>query len=204
MNYALYDEGPSLEDCDLIATSGTPPLIIRGYQLAVQRMAELDKDLIAALKARGFKYDLGEDGTGHQMKYRRRGGGYYLDAGCSGLIIKDEIGLLQFDDIAEFVAEGAKLKDERIVPADLLVLATGYYTQQELVRRLMGDAIADKVGPIWGIGEDGELANMWKPTAQEGLWFMAGSLAQCRIYSKYLALQIKAREEGMIPRGGAA
>lgn len=201
MNYALYDEGPSLEDCDLIATSGTYPLIIRGYQLAVQRMAELDKDLIAGLKARGFKYDLGEDGTGHQMKYRRRGGGYYLDAGCSGLIIKGEIGLLQFDDIAEFVAEGAKLKDERIVPADLLVLATGYYTQQELVRRLMGDAIADKVGPIWGIGEDGELANMWKPTAQEGLWFMAGSLAQCRIYSKYLALQIKAREEGMIPRG---
>jgi putative flavoprotein involved in K+ transport len=201
MNYALYDEGPSLEDCDLIATSGTPPLIIRGYQMAVQRMAEMDKDLIAGLKARGFKYDLGEDGTGHQMKYRRRGGGYYLDAGCSGLIINGDIGLLQFDDIAEFVAEGAKLKDGRIIPADLLVLATGYYTQQELVRRLMGDAIADKVGPIWGVGEDGELANMWKPTAQEGLWFMAGSLAQCRIYSKYLALQIKAREEGMIPRG---
>jgi putative flavoprotein involved in K+ transport len=201
MNYALYDEGPSLEDCDLIATSGTYPLIIQGYQLAVQRMAELDKDLIAGLKARGFKYDLGEDGTGHQMKYRRRGGGYYLDAGCSGLIINGDIGLLQFDDIAEFVAEGAKLKDGRIVPADLLVLATGYYTQQELVRRLMGDAIADKVGPIWGVGEDGELANMWKPTPQEGLWFMAGSLAQCRIYSKYLALQIKAREEGMIPRG---
>jgi putative flavoprotein involved in K+ transport len=201
MNYALYDEGPSLEDCDLIATSGTPPLIIRGYQMAVQRMAEMDKDLIAGLKARGFKYDLGEDGTGHQMKYRRRGGGYYLDAGCSGLIIKGEIGLLQFDDIAEFVAEGAKMKEGQIIPADLLVLATGYYTQQELVRRLMGDAIADKVGPIWGMGEDGELANMWKPTAQEGLWFMAGSLAQCRIYSKYLALQIKAREEGMIPHG---
>jgi putative flavoprotein involved in K+ transport len=201
MNYALYDEGPSLEDCDLIATSGTPPLIIRGYQMAVQRMAEMDKDLIAGLKARGFKYDFGEDNTGHQMKYRRRGGGYYLDAGCSGLIINGEIGLLQFDDIAEFVAEGAKLKDGRIVPADLLVLATGYYTQQELVRRLMGDEIADKVGPIWGMGEDGELANMWKPTALEGLWFMAGSLAQCRIYSKYLALQIKAREEGMIPQG---
>jgi putative flavoprotein involved in K+ transport len=167
-------------------------------------MAEMDQDLIAGLKARGFKYDFGEDNTGHQMKYRRRGGGYYLDAGCSGLIINGDIGLLQFDDIAEFVAEGAKLKDGRVIPADLLVLATGYYTQQELVRRLMGDAIANKVGPIWGVGEDGELANMWKPTVQEGLWFMAGSLAQCRIYSKYLALQIKAREEGMIPRGGAA
>ena len=28
---------------------------------------------------------------------------------------------------------------------------------------------------------------------------IAGSLAQCRIYSKYLALQIKAREVGLIP-----
>jgi putative flavoprotein involved in K+ transport len=40
---------------------------------------------------------------------------------------------------------------------------------------------------------------MWRRTAQTGLWFTAGSLAQCRIYSKYLALQIKAREAGAIP-----
>lgn len=199
LNYALYDEGP-LEDCDLIATSATYPLIVRGYQLAVERMAEYDKDLIAGLKAKGFKYDLGEDLTGHQMKYRRRGGGYYLDAGCSGLIIDGEIRLLQFDDIERFLPEGARLKDGRVVPADLLVLATGYFTQQELVRRLLGDEIAEKVGEVWGIGEDGEMRNMWKRTAQEGLWFMAGSLAQCRIYSRYLALQIKAIEEGLMPK----
>ena len=36
--------------------------------------------------------------------------------------------------------------------------------------------------------------------AQPGLWFIAGSLAQCRIDSKYLALQIKAIEEGLLPR----
>ena len=89
------------------------------------------------------------------------------------------------------------------MPADLLVLATGYYTQQELVRRVLGDAIAEAVGPVWGIGADGEMANMWKPTAQPGLWFMAGSLAQCRIYSKFLAMQIKAREAGLVTSRGA-
>jgi len=198
LNYALYDEGPSIDDCDLIAVSGTYPLIVRGYQLAVERMVEFDKDLIAGLKARGFKYDLGEDQTGHQMKYRRRGGGYYLDVGCSGLIIEGKIGLMQFDDIERFVAEGALMKDGSIRPADLLVLATGYYTQQSLVRRVLGDAIAERVGQIWGIAPDGELANMWKRTPQEGLWFMAGSLAQCRIYSKHVALQIKAIETGLI------
>jgi putative flavoprotein involved in K+ transport len=87
-----------------------------------------------------------------------------------------------------------------VLPAQLLVLATGYYTQQELVRRLLGETIAARVGPIWGIGPDGEMANMWKRTPQQGLWFMAGSLAQCRIYSKYLALQIKAIEAGLLER----
>lgn len=203
LNYAIYDEDPPLEDCDLLAASSTYPLLVRGYQLAVEKMVEFDKELIEALIARGFKYDLGEDKTGHQMKYRRRGGGYYLDCGCSGLIINGEIGLLQFDTIERFTADGALLTDGTTVPADLIVLATGYYTQQELVRRLLGDAVADTVGEIWGIGEDGEMRNLYKRTAQEGLWFIAGSLAQCRIYSKYLALQIKAVEEGMID-GGAA
>ena len=199
LNYALYDEIPCLEDGDLIATASTYPLIVKGYQLAVEKMEQLDKDLIAGLIARGFKYDLGEDKTGHQMKYRRRGGGYYLDVGCAGLIIKGDVGLLQFDQIKRFEAEGARLKDGTLQKADLLVLATGYHTQRELVRRLLGDAIAERVGEIWGFGADGEMANMWKRTPQQGLWFMAGSLAQCRIYSKYLALQIKALEEGLIP-----
>lgn len=198
LNYALYDEIPCLEDGDLIATASTYPLIVKGYQLAVEKMEQLDKDLIAGLIARGFKYDLGEDKTGHQMKYRRRGGGYYLDVGCAGLIIKGDVGLLQFDQIERFEAEGARLKDGTLQKADLLVLATGYYTQRELVRRLLGDAIAERVGEIWGFGANGEMANMWKRTPQQGLWFMAGSLAQCRIYSKYLALQIKALEEGLI------
>lgn len=198
LNYALYDEIPCLEDGDLIATASTYPLIVKGYQLAVEKMEQLDKDLIAGLIARGFKYDLGEDKTGHQMKYRRRGGGYYLDVGCAGLIIKGDVGLLQFDQIKRFEAEGARLKDGTLQKADLLVLATGYYTQRELVRRLLGDAIAERVGEIWGFGANGEMANMWKRTPQQGLWFMAGSLAQCRIYSKYLALQIKALEEGLI------
>jgi len=198
LNYALYDEGPPLEDCDLMASTATYPLIVKGYQLAVEKMAELDKDLIAALIKRGFKYDLGEDQTGHQMKYRRRGGGYYLNAGCSELIIAGEIDLIQFNDIDRFCDEGILMKNGSVVQMDLLVLATGYYSQNELVKRILGDNIAERVGKIWGIGEDGELANMWKKTPQDGLWFMAGSLAQCRIYSKYLALQIKAIEEKLI------
>jgi hypothetical protein len=84
------------------------------------------------------------------------------------------------------------------------VLATGYKPQEVLVRKLFGDEVANRVGPIWGFGDGQELRNMYTRTPQPGLWFIAGSLAQCRINSKYLALQIKAIEEGLLPRGGHA
>ena len=197
-NHALYSEGLPLEDSDLIATASTYPLLVRGFQLNVKKMVERDKDLIAGLAARGFKWDLGEDETGHQMKLRRRGGGYYLNAGCSDLIVEGEIGLIQYDDIERFVEAGALMKDGRIEQADLIVTASGYHPPQELVRQLLGDEVADRVGRIWGIGPDGEMNNMYKPMAQKGLWFMGGGLAHCRIDSKPLALQIKAREVGLI------
>ena len=198
LNEAIWDEGGPLDDSDLIVASATPPLTIKGYKMVVQRMIELDKELIQGLRKIGFKHDIGEDETGHQMKYFRRGGGYNLDAGSSALMAKGELGLLQYDRIERFVAAGAQLKDGSIVPADLVVLATGYYPQQELVRRALGEAMATRIGPVWGIGPDGELNNMYKRTPQQGVWFIAGGLAQCRINSKYLALQIKAMELGKL------
>ncbi len=78
------------------------------------------------------------------------------------------------------------------------MLATGYKGQEHLVRKLFGPEVADRVGPIWGFGDTQELRNMYTRTAQPGLWFIAGSLAQCRINSKYLGLQIKAVEAGLL------
>ena len=88
--------------------------------------------------------------------------------------------------------------DGRVEKADLIVAATGYESQQTVVDQLLGKAIAAKVGPIWGIAPDGELANMYRPTPQKGLWFIGGGLAHSRIYSHYIALQVKARELGLV------
>jgi cation diffusion facilitator CzcD-associated flavoprotein CzcO len=198
LNEAIWDEGGLLEDCDLIVASATPALVVKGYKAVAKRMVELDKEIIEGLKSIGFKHDMGEDEAGHQMKYFRRGGGYNLDAGSSALMIKGELGLLQYDRIERFTADGALLKDGSTVPADLIVLATGYFPQMELVRRALGQAMVERIGPVWGIGADGQLNNMYKRTPQEGLWFIAGGLGQCRINSKYLALQIKAMELGKL------
>jgi len=200
LNHALYyNEGLSTEDCDLIATCPTFPVALKGYQLSVQKMLEIDKELHEGLRARGFKMDIGQDGGGHQMKIRRQHGGYYLNVGCSDLIVSGEIGLLQTDDIEKFVPGGLLMKDGSVIEADLVVTATGYEPPIKELARLLGNDIAEKVGPIWGLDDvDHELRNMYKPTPQKGLWFVAGGFAQGRVWTHYIALQIRAREAGLI------
>lgn len=195
--YATYNEG-TLEDNDLIAASMPTPLAKKTHVMLTEQSRQLDKELLDGLARVGFKLDFGEDGTGWQFKYLTRGGGYYFNVGCSNLIVEGKIRLEQFDDIDGFIADGARMTDGSIIPADLIVLSTGYKPQEYLVRKLFGDDTADRVGPIWGFGDGFELRNMYARTKQPGLWFIAGSLAQCRINSKYLALQIKAVEEGIL------
>jgi cation diffusion facilitator CzcD-associated flavoprotein CzcO len=197
--YAPYNEG-TLDDNDLIATSMPLRLARKSHAMTMERSKELDKELLEGLARVGFKLDFGEDNTGWQFKYLTRGGGYYFNVGCSDLIVKGDIALKQFADIEAFVAAGARMKSGEIIAADLVVLATGYKRQEELVRRLFGEAVAGRVGTIWGFGEEQELRNMYTRTGQPGLWLIAGGLAQCRIGSKHLALQIKAIEEGLLPR----
>jgi thioredoxin reductase len=197
--YAPYNEG-TVDDNDLIATSMPLSLARKSHRMVTDRSKELDKDLLDGLQRKGFKLDYGEGGTGWQFKYLTRGGGYYFNVGCSDLVISGEIGLAQFSDIEGFAAEGARMKGGETIPADLIVLATGYQRWEELVRKLFGNEVTERIGPIWGFGHDQEMRNMFTRTAQPGLWFMAGGLAQCRINSKYLALQIKAIEVGLLPR----
>lgn len=74
------------------------------------------------------------------------------------------------------------------------------------VAQIVSPEVADRVGKCWGLGSDtardpgpweGELRNMWKPSQQAGLWFHGGNLHQSRHYSLLLALQLKARMEGI-------
>jgi hypothetical protein len=185
--YALYSEGPPIEDCDLITASVPLAVARRTHQLATAHAKELDRPLLEKLERKGFRLSDGPDGTGWQFLYLTRGGGYYFNVGCSELIVEGKVGFAQFSRLPEL------LKD-----AELVVLATGYKGQEALVERLFGAEMAKRVGPIWGFGDGQELRNMFTRTPQPGLWFIAGSFAQCRIYSKYLALQIHAEELGLL------
>ena len=206
----LYSEqavanGITTHKADMIFAS-LPYRILPGLQVPVYAaMKERDKDLYDRLEKAGFMLDFGEDDSGLFCKYLRRGSGYYIDVGASELIANGDIKLKtgQTECITE---TGVMLADGTEIPADVIVLATGYSSMNGWAAQLINQGVADKVGKVWGMGSDttkdpgpweGELRNMWKPTQQPGLWFHGGNLHQSRHYSSYLSLQLKARMENI-------
>lgn len=194
-----YGPGPSLDDRDLVNTSVPLQMMKQAHKKLTAKSRELDREMLEGLERIGFKLEFGEDGTGWPLKYRSRGGGYYFNVGCSELLIRGEVGLIQYSDIDTFFAGGVRMKDGREVAAELAVLATGYKGQDAMLPALFGAEVAAKVGQVWGFDHVAqELANMWTPTGQDGLWFTGGSFSQCRMYSRHVAVQIKARELGLV------
>ena len=207
----LYSEaalraGITTEQADLIVASMPYRLGHLGGIAQVKQMKRKDADLYARLARAGFMLDFGEDESGLSMKYLRRGSGYYIDVGASDLIASGQIKLRSGVTITRVKEHSVVLSDGTELPADLIVFATGYGSMNGWAARLISQEVADKVGKCWGLGSgttndpgpwEGELRNMWKPTAQPGLWFQGGNLAQARLYSQFLALQLKARMEGI-------
>ncbi|MGQ0581197.1 MAG: FAD-dependent oxidoreductase [Reyranella sp.] len=210
-NRALYSEaalaaGITTDIADLTTASmpyGALPQVMRPV---VEQIRREDADFYARLTAAGFKLTFGEDDTGIGPMYLRRGSGYYIDVGASELIADGRIKLKSGVEVARLTADSVVLNDGSELKADLVVYATGYGSMNQWAVELISPEVADKVGLCWGLGSDtakdpgpweGELRNMWKPTAQENLWFHGGNLMQSRLYSRFLALQLKARLEGL-------
>jgi putative flavoprotein involved in K+ transport len=206
----LYSEravasGVTTEKADMIFAS-LPYRILHTFQIpAYEAMAERDKDFYQRLEKAGFWHDWGDDGSGLFMKYLRRGSGYYIDVGAADLVADGEVKLVhgQVDHLTE---DTVVLADGTELPADLVVFATGYGSMNGWVADLVDQETADRLGKVWGLGSDttkdpgpweGEQRNMWKPTQVENLWMHGGNLHQSRHYSLYLALQLKARYEGI-------
>ena len=203
---AAVKSGITTDMADLLFASIPYRLMPRFHIPVYQEIARRDADLYERLARAGFLLDWGDDGSGLFMKYLRRGSGYYIDVGASDLIADGRIKLHSGVNIERLNADSVVLTNGTVLPADLIVYATGYGSMNGWAARLISQEVADRVGKCWGLGSattkdpgpwEGELRNMWKPTQQPALWFHGGNLHQSRHYSLYLALQIKARQEGL-------
>jgi hypothetical protein len=195
----LYCEGsPPTDDSDIMHF-GTPNPVVKQagiYGTKIQQQ-ESDRELLQGLEKAGFKLDKGPDEAGLWMKYLQKGGGYYIDVGCSQLIIDGKIKVKQGQEIAEILPNGIKFAGGEVLEANEIVLATGYLNMRTQCRKIFGDEVADRVKDVWGFDEEGEIRTLWRKSGHPGFWFMAGNLALCRFYSRALALQIKGLVEGI-------
>ena len=190
--YALYSEGPNTNDCDLIAISSPLSVLKKTHQMFTKQSKNLDEELLSDLKKVGFVLDYGEDNTGWQFKYLTRGGGYYFNVGASNLIAEEKIKLFQFKDIIKFTEKGIIHNSLGERNYDAFIFATGYKGQEYMVEKFLERKFQKRLARFGHFDcKKQELNNMFVKTNQDGLWFIAGSLAQCRIFSKYLSFQIR-------------
>ncbi|KAJ5928712.1 hypothetical protein N7466_007668 [Penicillium verhagenii] len=194
----LYDEAaPPTEDADTYLMS-VPPELFKLQQTKVTKAVNLnDAKTLEGLAKAGFEVDRGPMDSGLMMKYFQRGGGYYIDVGGSQLIVDGKVKVKQGQEISEILAHGIRFADGSELEADEIVFATGYQNMRTQARIIFGDEVADRVGDVWGLNGEGEFRTMWQRSGHPGFWFMGGNLALCRYYSRLLALQIKALEEGI-------
>ncbi|QGK71822.1 SidA/IucD/PvdA family monooxygenase [Allosaccharopolyspora coralli] len=206
----LYSEqalasGIDTRTADLIFASLPYRIMNRFQKPAYDTIRDQDSEYYDRLEQAGFDLDFGDDDSGLFMKYLRRGSGYYIDVGAGELVANGDVELAR-GQVSELTETEVVLDDGTRLEADLVVYATGYGSMNGLAADIVGQEVADKVGKVWGLGSEttkdpgpweGEERNMWKPTQQRGLWFHGGNLHQSRHYSLFLALQLKARMEGV-------
>lgn len=159
LHEGMYDEtGPPTEDADVYGQSLPIPVQFALNVDLTNRIAAAEKDNVDGLRKAGFKIDFGEDGSGIYRKYVTRGGGYYIDVGCSQLIIDGKIKLKQSPDgIQGFEPHALVLADGTKLDADVVVLATGFDNMVTSARKILGGKVADRCKDVWDLDSEGEV-----------------------------------------------
>ncbi|KAI5992051.1 FAD/NAD(P)-binding domain-containing protein, partial [Pisolithus marmoratus] len=175
------------------------------HQCMIREISELDKDLLEGLRKVGFKLNSGEDDAGALGLVWSRAGGFCIDFGASQKIIDGKIKLKSDGNIARFTPTGLLFEDDSTLDTDVIIFATGYVNARDALLRLLPTHLHNSVQPVWGLDKEGELNSAGRelggrgPDGEKlsGLWTVMGNVSLSRIYSKFIALQIKAYEEGV-------
>ncbi|EKM50761.1 uncharacterized protein PHACADRAFT_153015 [Phanerochaete carnosa HHB-10118-sp] len=158
----------------------------------------LDKELLDGLDKVGYRLNNGPDDTGVAYSFAERGGGYYIDTGAGQKIIDGKIKVKSGSEVARITETSVVFEDGSELPADVVVVATGFDDARAPIRKLVGEDVGARIPPIWGLNEEREPRAVWREI--EGLpnmWIMMGNIFLSRYFSKSVALQIKAKQEGL-------
>jgi len=180
-------------------------------------MAQHEVELLSEMEKAGMAIKRGEDGIGLLHHQLLKGSHFYIDQGACKMIADGRIKIQQSQEgVKGFDHGSVVLGDGTRIEADVVVVATGFEPSSVMAEKIMGKEFIAKIGEVGALDEEGEriavsvnfvwflgflLTNFafqwWRPTALPGFWYMTGSFLWSRSYSKPLALQIKAIEEGL-------
>ena len=167
--YAIYSEGIPFDDCDLLATSMPYPVLQRSYQVSTAKGREVDKALLdgARENAASACGRRGRDRLPDDVSAPRR-----------RLLLQRR--LLRADhlrrDQAAAICRHRKIRRRKArgsrTARSCRPICWCWRPATRISRRrcavYLGDAIADKIGPVWGFDDGGELRNMWRRTGAAG------------------------------------
>jgi cation diffusion facilitator CzcD-associated flavoprotein CzcO len=161
---APLEEGLTIADADF-QSKGTPNHVTLCMMLGFHAMmAAFDRKLLEGLAKTEYAVSNGENGRTWFYNALTRAGGFYIDVGASQMIIDGKIKVKQCPEgIKQFTDDGLVLADGRKVGADIVILATGWKMMGETIKSVIGDEVASRCGPVWGLDEEGEMRSVSMP-----------------------------------------
>ncbi|KAK5113297.1 hypothetical protein LTR85_010914 [Meristemomyces frigidus] len=142
-----------------------------------------------ALEKAGFKLD--RYGDIYNNLYVRFGG-HYVDIGASARIAKGEI-KVKTTAVKALTETGLLFEDGSEVPADLIVLATGFdHNFRNDASKIVGQDAAQQMDDFWGVDREGEIRGHAKLAGFPHLYYHGGDVRMARFFSRFIALQIQA------------
>ncbi|KAF2099691.1 FAD/NAD(P)-binding domain-containing protein [Rhizodiscina lignyota] len=185
-----YNPSFSTELADMLSLSTAFPITRLMALVGVNSQAEQEPERFDALERAGFKLERYGDIIHHLYE---RSGKHYLDVGASAMISQGLIKMKSDALATRFTESGLQFDNDDVLPADVVVFATGFEGNlRKVVRELLGAEVADAIDDFWGVDEEGELRGSYRPCGHPALYLHGGSLGIMRYYSRFIALQIKA------------
>ncbi|KAL9079810.1 MAG: hypothetical protein Q9157_001319 [Trypethelium eluteriae] len=153
--------------------------------------ARREPERFDALEKAGFKVERYGD---IMFNLYERSGGHYMDVGASEKIARGFIKVKSDSLPVSYTKDGLLFSDGDHLKADVIVFATGFVKNQRLVvAEILGQEVADQLEDYWGLNEEGEIKGAFRPSGHPAFWYHGGTIGQARFFSRFIALQIKAK-----------
>ncbi|KAJ7491155.1 FAD/NAD-P-binding domain-containing protein [Mycena latifolia] len=191
----MYPDELEMDVCDLMAMARPLELMRRFDKEMEAQVMTQEIETHRGLREAGLNI---VSGKSFLLLFYEKHSGFWLDVGCAELIRSGKVKVKQGVELAQFNEDSVVFTDGSSLEADAVIFATSYEGICDTMRGVFGDSTMDQIGSVWGVDDEGELRGCYRPTGHPGLWFAAGDFSQSRIFSKQLALEIKAIELGLL------